>query len=121
VSNALGLNNKGQVVGGSAPSGAAVLWENGAITDLNTVVCHQSSLYLDYAGDINDRGEITGQAIDTNTGAFVGFLAVPAAPQDGCETDPSAERRFVLPANGREQFRQRKGFGRFVAGPIRPQ
>ncbi|HEX4920592.1 MAG TPA: hypothetical protein VFV92_07620, partial [Candidatus Bathyarchaeia archaeon] len=121
VSNALGLNNKGQVVGGSADvnnNGSAVLWENGVITDLNTLVCDGSSLYLDYAGDISDNGEITGQAIDTNTGAIVGFLAVPSTPDEPCETDLSAGRRFALAGNIRERLRKRKDFGRFGASLI---
>ncbi len=121
VANALGLNNKGQVVGGSADAnnnGAAVLWEKGLITDLNTLVCQVSSLYLDYAGDINDNGEITGQAIDTNTGAIVGFLAVPAAPDEACETDLPGGRRFALARNMRKQLRNGKDFARFGASLV---
>lgn len=125
ASAALGMNNKGQVVGGSVDSngnGPAVLWENGVITDLNTLICHGPSfLYLDYAGDINDRGEIVGQAINTNTGALVPFLAVPTDRGDDCEANPSAGRKVALPEKVRNLLQQRRGFGRFAARPMRQQ
>jgi probable HAF family extracellular repeat protein len=125
VSVALGLNNKGQAVGGSADAngnGHAVLWENGVITDLNTLICHGgSSLYLEYAGDINDRGEIVGQAIDLNTGASPQFLAVPTDGGDDCEADPSGGQKVALPENVREQLRQRRGFGRIASGTMRQE
>jgi len=77
VSEALGVNDRDQVVGVSFPIGHAFLWQNGTMTDLNKLVVPGTTLILTNAQDINDRGEITGQAIDPNTGATVAFEAIP--------------------------------------------
>jgi probable HAF family extracellular repeat protein len=78
VSEALGVNDWGQVVGVSLPSGHAFLWQSGTMTDLNTrVVPGSTNLVLTDAQDINDLGEITGTAKDPSTGATVAFKAVP--------------------------------------------
>jgi len=84
-SAAFGMNNHGQVVGQSysgSPS-RAFLWQNGTTIDINGLIPSGSSLYLFYANDINDAGEITGGAVDLNTGELVAFLAIP--PQDGAD------------------------------------
>lgn len=75
-SEALGVNDWGQVVGLSS-SGHAFLWQNGRMTDLNQLVVPGTTLVLTNAQDINDRGEITGQATDPSTGATVAFKAIP--------------------------------------------
>ena len=114
ASVALGMNNKGQVVGGSADAngnGSAFLWEDGVMTDLNTLVCG-SSLFLDFGGDINDHGEISGQAIDPSTGSLVGFLAIPIHDADDCQANPLSERKVGIPENARAQLRRRFGLGR---------
>jgi probable HAF family extracellular repeat protein len=77
VSEALGVNDLDQVVGVSFPIGHAFLWQNGTMTDLNKLVVPGTTLILTDAQDINDRGEITGQATDPNTGATVAFKAIP--------------------------------------------
>ena len=77
VSEALGVNDLDQVVGVSFPVGHAFLWQNGTMTDLNQLVVPGTTLILTDAQDINDRGEITGQAIDSHTGATVAFEAIP--------------------------------------------
>jgi probable HAF family extracellular repeat protein len=77
VSEALGVNDLDQVVGVSFPIGHAFLWQNGTMTDLNKLVVPGTTLILTDAQDINDRGEITGQAIDPHTGATVAFEAIP--------------------------------------------
>jgi probable HAF family extracellular repeat protein len=76
-SEALGVNDRNQVVGVSLPSLRAFLWQNGSLTDLNELVVPGTTLILTIAEDINDRGEITGQATDPSTGATVAFEAVP--------------------------------------------
>jgi len=77
VSEALGVNDRDQVVGVSFPIGHAFLWENGTMTDLNKRVVSGTTLILADAQDINDRGEITGAATDPSTGATVAFKAIP--------------------------------------------
>lgn len=81
ISEALGINEAGQVVGVSFGAGfshpRAFLWQNDVMTDLNSLVPAGSTLTLQVAGDINDRGEITGAASDSNTKTNPAFLAIP--------------------------------------------
>ena len=123
-----GINSKGQVVGHSCDSTdtycVAYLWEDGVMTDLNTIIPSGLSVYLYYAGDINDRGEIAGIAVDPVTGASPAFLAIPCDEEhayvDGCEDKPedgtavqrtSEHPGVVPPESVREQLRRRRGFG----------
>lgn len=81
LSEALGVNERGQVVGASFgaadPFGRAFIWQNGRMTDLNTLVAPGTTLFLTDAQEINDRGVITGQALVPATQALVAFKAVP--------------------------------------------
>lgn len=126
-----GFNNKGQVVGHTCDATdtfcRAFLWQNGVMTDLNTLTPPGSSLFLAYAGDINDRGEIVGVAVDQITGETPAFLAIPCDEEhsyaEGCNDDQggtsasrsqSSERpKVVLPENVRKLRQQRMRFGRF--------
>jgi probable HAF family extracellular repeat protein len=74
---ALGINGRGQIVGLSCGASGcrAVLWENGAVADLNSLAAGYNG-HLIYANDINDVGVITGQA--SSGGSLVAFRAVPA-------------------------------------------
>lgn len=78
TSQGLGINDRGQVVGLSCLSGScsAYLWENGVMTDLNSLVKSGNRDHLFYAGDINDFGVITGQSVDAD-GATSAFIALP--------------------------------------------
>ncbi len=80
LSQALGINNRGQVVGMSCTPGfascTAFFWENGVIVDLNTRVPGYNGVLL-YANDINDAGVITGAAYIPSTNETVAFEAVP--------------------------------------------
>jgi probable HAF family extracellular repeat protein len=82
ISQALGVNNRDQVVGtsqlqvGSALANHAFIWQGGKMLDLNNMVVPGTTLTLTIAQDINDRGEITGQAT-TPAGATVAFEAFP--------------------------------------------
>jgi len=73
------INDNNQVIGTSrALSGLtrAFLWQNGVMTDLNTVTLAGSPFLL--AGDnINDRAEVGGFAFDTNTGDLPAYVAFP--------------------------------------------
>jgi len=123
-SAAFGINEEGQVVGNSCDASGncrAFLWQDGVMTDLNTLVCHGSSLYLIYGGDINDDGEIAGQAFDPNTGDTPAYLAVPTQGRGHCQAGSSVGQSVILPENVRTQVQQRRGFGRFGSGMARPQ
>ena len=88
------INSESQVVGLSDTKcdGTvlhAFLWEKGGpAVDLNTLVSHGSGLQLTYATDINDRGEIAGEAITSN-GDNHGFLLIPCDENhpgvEGCD------------------------------------
>jgi probable HAF family extracellular repeat protein len=83
LSIAWGINDEGQVVGqsiNSSGSSRAFLWQNGMMTDLNTLVA-QGPLSLVYANDINDSGEIVGGAYNSTTGDSPAFMAVPLRTQ----------------------------------------
>ena len=81
ISEALGINEQGQVVGVSYSAGftnpRAFIWQNGVMTDLNTLIPSNSSLYLQVGQEINDLGEIVGDATDQSTGKNPAFLLVP--------------------------------------------
>jgi probable HAF family extracellular repeat protein len=127
LSEGLGINSQGVVVGESIAAGfastRAFLWQNGRMTDLNTLIPAGSNLYLIDANDINDGGEIAGQAIDQTTGDIVSYVAIPvhqassgaAAPGDeaaaGAEVPPVA-----LPDHVRQMLLQRLGLGAWPAG-----
>ena len=77
-SEAYGINEAGQVVGVSCAADQvdcrAVIWNHGVYpTDLNDPTY---SVFLASAKDINNKGEITGRAVDS-TGALIAYLAVP--------------------------------------------
>jgi probable HAF family extracellular repeat protein len=83
LAEATGINDRGQVIGTSfAASGAsrAFLWQDGSIYDLNTLVPADSALYMVGTGDINDHGDITGEACVVASGCtvFHTFVAIPA-------------------------------------------
>ena len=79
-SEAYGINEKRQVVGLSCDADGncrAFIWENGAMQDLNDLKQAGFSATLETAKDINDKGEITGRALDPITGVRTAYLAVP--------------------------------------------
>src|SRR5438874_3980988 len=80
-SEAYGINERRQAVGVSCDAAQtdcrAVVWDHGAYpTDLNDFKGGYSA-FLALAKDINDKGEITGRAVDPTTGALIAYLAVP--------------------------------------------
>jgi len=54
----------------------AFVYRNGTMLDLNALV-PPGSPQLIYANDIDDRGQIVGQAFDSTTGQLVAFVATP--------------------------------------------
>ena len=118
ISGAFGINDSRQVVGqsidGATGFSRAFIWENGVMTDLNSLV-PPGSPFLVYANDINERGEITGQAcvvVDGQCTTTSVFLAIPVS---GADNSQSGNARGVpLPANLRQQLEQRFGEGLFA-------
>ena len=82
LSQALGVNNRDQVVGlsqitvGTSVQNHAFIWQNGRMTDLNDLAAPGTTLTLTIAQEINDSGEVTGQAT-MPSGATVAFEAIP--------------------------------------------
>jgi hypothetical protein len=54
--------------------GIAVLWHHEAVQVLEDLA-PDDRYTLVSANDINDRGQITGEALDTHTGKYVAFVA----------------------------------------------
>jgi uncharacterized membrane protein len=83
VSEALGANDAGQIVGESCGAGFAdchaVLWQGDRPVDLNSVV--DTPRVLANADDINNRGRITGTLTDGD--ASRAFVAVPVDQAPG--------------------------------------
>jgi probable HAF family extracellular repeat protein len=80
LSIAYSLNDAGEIVGQSCDANGncrACLWQNGSAIDLNTLVPPDSTANLLVASDINNQGQIVGQAHDQSTGKTVAFVAIP--------------------------------------------
>jgi len=79
-SEAHGINSAGQIVGVSCVSGdqpltcRAFLWQDGQMTDLNSLAQGYSGILIN-GQDIDDSGEISGRALAA--GARVAFVAKP--------------------------------------------
>jgi probable HAF family extracellular repeat protein len=80
-SEAYGINEKRQVVGISCDADfidcRAFIWENGVMTDLNTLKPAAYTAILEQAKDINEAGEIAGRSFNPVTGRKA-FLATPS-------------------------------------------
>jgi len=115
-----GINDLGQVVGGSWDADGndrAYLWQNGVMTDLNTLIPPDSPLYLiEATGTINDWGQIAGIAMVISTGETHAFLATPTMGHWEIRERP----KVVLSENVRKLVQQRRS-GRFGHKPARPQ
>jgi probable HAF family extracellular repeat protein len=123
ISEATGINDRGQIVGVSFPSSHAFIWQDGVMTDLNTLIPSDSALELIGTGDIDDRGEITGQACVLSNGACTSeepaFLAIPDCDWDANAATMPASNHVQVPDNIREQLLNRATFGHFAPEPLK--
>ena len=117
------INDKGQVIGQSVDmnsNGHGFIWQGGVTTDLNTLIPADSGLDLVDPQDINSHGEIVGQAVQKNSGAFHAFLIIPCdeeANKEGCEDQANGaiapdhkigdNPQLVPPENVRKLLQQR--------------
>ena len=80
---------------------SAVIWRNGMITDLDTLIRPDSPLYLlEATGTINDQGWIAGIALQVSSGQIHAFLLTPTTKRWAISERP----RPVLPENVRKQL-----------------
>jgi probable HAF family extracellular repeat protein len=79
LSEALDINDRGQVVGISIGASAtrAFIWQNGKMTNLQTLMPPGYANLLESAQAINDQGQITGYMANPTTGQQLTFLATP--------------------------------------------
>jgi probable HAF family extracellular repeat protein len=111
---AFSINNRAQVVGESCDAKfncRAFLWQKGVMSDLNTLIAGDSPLYLLSANDLNDEGEIVGQAFDQTTNAAPAFLAKPDLSERAVES--GVRRKPDLPDSVRQKLRKSRWGGQF--------
>jgi probable HAF family extracellular repeat protein len=104
---AVGINDAGDVVGGSLDADfnpRAFFLRDGTMSDLNTLIPADSTLYLLFGCSINASGEITGLAVDAG-GNLHGYQATPVP----ATASQSAARRMVLPDEVRKMVAGRFG------------
>jgi len=108
TNSAIGINEHSEVVGQSCDVNSncrAVIWREGTMTDLNTLIPADSALYLLSAQDLNDRGDIVGYALERNIFQIRAFLLTPEhGKAEWLAAQPNA--RIVLPENVRELLKQ---------------
>jgi probable HAF family extracellular repeat protein len=123
LSEATGINDRGQIVGTSFDANfqsRVFLWQDGKMYDLNSLLAPNSPLYLVASGDIDDRGEITGQACVVASGCtvFHTFVAIPLPGSAPGWQDGGSERApMYLPDDARAQIMRRLHLGRPAVSP----
>ena len=109
LSQALGINDKGQIVGISCTAGfascRAFLYDHGVMMDLNELVPDDYADHLFTANDINNNGQITGQAIKAGTEELVAVWLVPDEKRGhgNSAVAKNDATRVALPADARHR------------------
>lgn len=85
----------------------AAIWQDGVMTDMNTLIPADTPLYLVVADWVNSRGQIAGGAIDQN-GDLVPFLATPVGNANANveSVTQSASEAHLLPEHVRDALRR---------------
>jgi len=124
LSEGLGINDFDQVVGISIPSSHAFIWQNGTLTDLNSMLAAGTTLVLVLANEIDDAGDITGIAFDPNTGDTPAYVATPNRAPDGSiisfsvrTTNSTSSPKTMLSMSIFKQLQLRLPYGRFMTAP----
>jgi probable HAF family extracellular repeat protein len=94
------INDRGEVVGLSLDAmgnPTAFFWENGVMSDLNTLVQANSPLHLLGAESINSSGEIGGFGV-TNSGDIHAYVATPGNGSAHDEDFSSSSQSLPSPA-----------------------
>ena len=106
------INNKGEVVGGSCDDMGncrAFLWQNNAMTDLNTLIPADSPLYLVLPWAVNDAGQIVGMGVVNSTGDVHAFIATPSEEPGTAAAAPAmagVTRPMPIPEGSRKLVRK---------------
>jgi probable HAF family extracellular repeat protein len=102
VSLAFDINNEGQIVGifedFAGDNTTGFLWQDGVMTDLNTLIPPGSPLFIKEPLGINDRGEIVGFGLDSN-GNERAFLLTPCDEKLGDEGCGEGGGESAVPEN----------------------
>ena len=123
ASVSISINDAGSVIGASLDADfnpRAFLWQNGVMTDLNTLIGADSPLYLLTGCSINSRGQITGLGL-TSTGEIHTYLATPTHGAATSESTSQGISPRLLSDDARTLLQQRQHFGRFGVGHMGPQ
>jgi probable HAF family extracellular repeat protein len=85
----------------------AAIWQDGVMTDMNTLIPADTPLYLVVADWVNSRGQIAGGAVDQN-GDLVPFLATPVGNANANveSVTQSASEAHLLPEHVRDALRR---------------
>jgi probable HAF family extracellular repeat protein len=118
---ATGINNQGQVVGSTFDStfswSHGFIWQDGVMTDLNTLIPADSNLFIIAASNINQSGQVSGMATvlsGPDKGKIHAILLTPAKESIRTSVADIAPTRpeSSLPANACSHHSQRFGLGR---------
>jgi probable HAF family extracellular repeat protein len=128
LGQATGINDTNQVIGTSFPPAGsplpprAFLWQDGKMFDLNKIVQPNAPLYLISTGDINDRGEITGQGCVMPACAVLHTFVAIRAPRESGGTEPSrdASQSTTRPIMSSDLKDSLLGQGRFMRASPQP-
>jgi probable HAF family extracellular repeat protein len=118
------INNRGQITGQTCNLDESIctsfIRENGVMTDLNTLVPANSSLFMYDPGGINSFGEIDGLALEKATSACCrAFLAIPdnsAVAESTTSAEPVRTVPRKIPETFRKMLERRMGHRYHILG-----